>query len=269
MTGRLKIVGLLRFSVLTPTYYSEKFDTLDKIAAHIFSPERMLLRFKLFETLCLPSLTRQTDPNFDCVVLTAESMPQPFLDHLHALIDPHPNLHLRPVGTGTHYKLLKEGYNSVPVGDATHRALFRLDDDDCVDLDFIARTRRLAEGLLALQGADTPFIMAHNRGFYVRFREGEDNEIFDACERAPLSAGTTLVAPLDHPSNPYRFNHRALAQHYNTFSNISVPAFIRTIHGDNKSNPTQMGVTHKMRPRLIDKQIKRHFGLSPQLLREL
>lgn len=269
MPEKLKIVGLLRFSVLTPTYYSERFDTLDKIAAHIFSPDRMALRFKLFESLCLPSLTRQTDMGFDCVILTADSMPAPFLDRLQGLIDPHPNLHLRPVGTGTHYRLLKEGYNSVPTGDATHRALFRLDDDDCVDLDFIGRTRMLAQGLLALQGADTPFIMAHNRGFYIRFQDDGENEIFDACERAPLSAGTTLVAPVGHPANPYRFNHRALAQHYNTFSDISVPAFLRTIHGDNKSNPTQMGITHKMRPRLIDKQIKQHFGLEPQMLRDL
>ena len=29
MDRKLKIVGLLRFSVLTPTYYSETFDTLD------------------------------------------------------------------------------------------------------------------------------------------------------------------------------------------------------------------------------------------------
>ena len=28
-----RIIGLLRFSVLTPTYYSEKFDSLDKTAA--------------------------------------------------------------------------------------------------------------------------------------------------------------------------------------------------------------------------------------------
>lgn len=268
MAEKLKIVGLLRFSVLTPTYYSEKFGTIDKIAEHIFSPDRMELRFRLFEALCLPTLTRQRDKDFDCVVLTAQSMPEPYLDHLRALLDPHPNLHLRPVGTDTHYQLLKEGYNSVPVGDATHRALFRLDDDDCVDLDFVARTRRLAQGLLDLQGPDTPFVIAHNRGFYVRFRDG-DNEIFDACERAPLSAGTTLVAPVDHPANPYRFNHRALAQHYNTFSDISVPGFLRTIHGDNKSNPTQMGITGKMRPRLVDKQIKRHFGLAPDMLRAL
>ncbi len=261
MTNTIKMVGLLRFSVLTPTYYSERFDTLEQTAAHLFSPEHMDLRFRIFEKLCLPSLIRQSDANFDCVVLTAQSMPAQYLDRLRALLDPAPNIHCMPVGTDKHYQLLKSGYNSVPTGECSHRILFRLDDDDAVDLDFIKRTKRLAAGMLTLQGPDTPFIIAYNRGFYVRSSDGE-TEIFDACERAPLSTGTALVARVDHPANPYRFNHRKLAQHYNTFSDISVPAFIRTIHGDNKSNPTQMGITHKMRPKVIDDQLIRHFGVS-------
>jgi hypothetical protein len=111
-------------------------------------------------------------------------------------------------------------------------------------------------------------VIACNRGFYVRAQEGE-NEIFDACERAPLSTGTVLSAPVGYPRNPYRYNHRALAQHYNTFSDISVPGFIRTIHGDNKSNPTQMGLTHKMKPEKIAKQIRSHFGVDIDTLKTL
>lgn len=261
MTIKIRTVGLLRFSVLTPTYYSERFDTLEKTAAHIFSPDRMALRFRIFENLCLPSLTRQSDGDFECVVLTAKSMPPQYLERLLGLLEPLPNIHCRAVGTDKHYQLLKSGYNSVPVDDCTHRILFRLDDDDAVDLDFIRRTKRLAHGLLALQGSDTPFIIACNRGFYVRNTSGE-TEVFDSCERAPLSAGTVLVARVDHPANPYRFNHRKLAQHYNTFSDISVPGFIRTIHGDNKSNPAQMGITHKMKTSDMASQLARHFGLS-------
>ncbi|MFT7595465.1 MAG: hypothetical protein ACI8R4_002794 [Paracoccaceae bacterium] len=258
MDYQVKTVGVLRFSVLTPTYYAERFDSLEKTAAHLFSPERMELRFRLFEQLCLPSLTRQSDPDFDAVVLTAESMPTIYMDRLRALLDPLPNIHCTPVGTDKHYQLLRSGYNSVPTETATHRVMFRLDDDDAVDNDFVARTKMIADAMLRMQGPDTPFIIAYNRGFYVRGTP-DGNEVFDACEHAPLSTGTTLVAPLDHAANPYRFNHRKIAQHYNTFSDISVPGFIRTIHGDNKSNPKQMGLTHKMKPRDIDKKLRLHF----------
>ncbi|MAC77116.1 MAG: hypothetical protein CML66_03540 [Rhodobacteraceae bacterium] len=269
MAQRIRIIGLLRFSVLTPTYYSERFPTLDEIAAHIWSPDRMALRFHLFERLCLPSLVNQTDTRFDCVILTGDRLPPEYRARLEALLAPHDHLHLRAVGTDNHYALLKDGYNSIDLGDATHKALFRLDDDDAVDVNFIARTRKRAKGLLALQDPRTPTIIANNRGFYVRRIEGGENEVFDASERAPLSTGTTLLAPVDYHRNPYRYVHRKLAQHYTTYSDISVPAFIRTIHGDNKSNPTQMGLTHRMQPARIEKSLKKNFGVTLSDLKDI
>jgi len=268
MAYRLKIVGLLRFSVLTPTYYSERFATLEETAAHLFSEERMELRFRLFEKLCLPSLVRQTDSDFAMVVLTAESLPEKWLERLLDLIEPLPNMQCVPVGTGRHYKLLQHGYNTVPTNGVTHRVMFRLDDDDALDMNFIKRTRKSARALLELNGPETPFIMAHNRGFYVRSQPGE-NEVFDACERAPLSTATTLVAPVGHPQNPYRYNHRNFAQHFNTYSDISVPGFVRTIHGDNKSNPSQQGQTHRMKEREIARQLRRYFDMDINDLKAL
>lgn len=64
MMQSMNMVGLVRFSVLTPTYYSERFANLKQTARHLFNPDRMELRFSVFENLCLPSLVRQSDPNF-------------------------------------------------------------------------------------------------------------------------------------------------------------------------------------------------------------
>jgi hypothetical protein len=259
--NELKIVGVMRFSVLTPTYNSETFGSLEEIAAHLFSPERMALRFRLFEHLVLPALMAQSDPGFDLVVLTAESLPRDHLARLTTALEDLPNVHLRAVGPDKHYQLIKEAYDSVDTGAATHRVMFRLDDDDAVDLDYIRRLRRTARGLLRLQPPDVPQVISFNRGVYLRLREG-GNEVFDACERAPLSTGTALLAPVAYHRNPYRYNHRQLPQYYNTYSDITTPAFIRTIHGDNKSTPTQMGLTHSMGPEALDQMVDTHFGLS-------
>lgn len=256
-----KIIGVMRFSVFTPTYYSERFDTLDAIAEHLFSPERMALRFRIFETLVLPSLMAQTDQDFDLVILTAERLPAEYLDRLRNAVAELPNVHLRPVGTEKHYQLIKEGYASVDPGAATHLVRFRLDDDDAVDLNYIKRLRKRAAGLLKMQGATVPQIISFNRGFYVNMRSG-GNEVFDACERAPLSTGTALLSPVAYTRNPYRYNHRQLPQHYSTYSDISMPAFIRTIHGDNKSKPTQMGLTHQLRTETVKRELRTHFGLE-------
>ncbi|MFS4581202.1 glycosyltransferase [Phaeobacter sp. C3_T13_0] len=270
MDINLGIVGLVRFSVLTPTYFSERFATLEAAAAHLFSPERMELRFRVFERLCLPSLLRQSDQGFQLIVLTAEDLPLVYLERLAALLEPVQNITLIPVGAGAHYNMIKRGYNAVPTDDVTHRVLFRLDDDDAIDLDYVARSRRLAMGLIPLQGEDTPFILANNRGFYLRKTYGPhglQDEIFDACEKAPLSVGVALVAPVSYGANPYRYNHRRYAQHWNTVSDISTPGFLRTIHGDNMSQPTQMGITHKMMDADIASALKQHFGITPDQLR--
>ncbi|MEP2718660.1 glycosyltransferase [Pseudophaeobacter sp.] len=268
MTEPMQMVGLVRFSVLTPTYYSERFPTLRQTAKHLFAPDRMELRFSVFENLCLPSLLRQSDSNFELVVLTAKSMPEVYLNRLQDLLAPYDHIHCRPVGTRNHYRLLKQGYDSVPGNDASHRILFRLDDDDAVDLNFVRRTRQLAAGLLPLQAPDSSFVIAHNRGFYLQATE-DGPEVFDAIEQAPLSAGTALVTPLGSGANPYKYNHRRLARHYNLYSDMQVPAYIRTVHGDNKSDPAQTGITRRMEAAEIDASLQQHFGLTLAALQEL
>ena len=234
MAITVKMTGVIRFSVLTSDYYARRFPAQEDAAAHLFSPERMQLRFRMFEKLCLPSLARQSDADFRFVVLTSDQMPGDCLRRLEELLSPLDNSRLMAVPPGVHYQLLKEAYDMVPSEGESHFIRFRLDDDDAVDMDFVRRTKAIAQAMIPMQGEDTPFIIANNRGFYLKGR-GQAAEIFDTCERAPLSVGTSLVGPAGNPMNPYRFNHRKFPQHFNTFSDISAPYFLRSIHGDNKS----------------------------------
>ncbi len=268
MDVRTRIVGLLRFSVLTTTYYTGELGSVEAVERHLFSPERMELRFHLFENLCLPSLKAQTDQDFEMVVLTSRRMPSPWAERLAALIEPLPNFRLIRANVTEHYRMTQRAYAAVPSGDSTHLIRFRLDDDDAVDRDFIARTRKYADALIGMQGPKTPFVMAWNHGFYVR-RDPSGNDVFDATERAPLSVGTTLVAPVGHGVNPYRYVHRRLPQYYPTFTDTTIPAFLRTIHGDNKSNPSQSGLTRQLTERQILRRLRRNFGIDLHWLRSL
>lgn len=269
MDIRLRMVGLVRFSVLSTDYYSERFETLEEKAAHLFSPDRMELRFRLFEHLCLHSLTQQSDSSFRLIVLTSKELPEPHFERLLALTAPFANVICHSADPGPHFQQLKAAYGRIQLRRATHRILFRLDDDDALDKDFVKRTKAFARGMIPLQGGGrTPFAIAHNRGLYLE-QTADGAEIYDTCERAPLSAGLSLVAPVSHPGNPHAFNHRKTAQHYNTFSDISVPAFLRTIHGDNKSNPAQLGLTRKWRPQQVEASLQQHFGFTRDGLKAL
>lgn len=270
MAQVFKMIGLIRFSVLTPTFNADQFDTLEDAASVLYAPERMEHRLRLFEHLCLPSLLRQSDPEFDVIVLTGKQMPDVYLERLYDLLDPHENMVLRPVSAGNHFQLISQAYGTVPRHGETHRILFRLDDDDALDVNYVARTKRLAAGLCDLQGPDVPFVIAYNRGIYLkRGQDGQAAEVFDACERAPLSAGTALVKRAGTRGNPYRYNHRRFGQHYNLFSDISVPGFIRTIHWDNHSDPAIYGEQAIQSDAELDQDLIQHFNLSLHQLKAL
>ncbi|TNJ39769.1 glycosyltransferase [Phaeobacter sp. B1627] len=263
MSATFNMVGVIRFSLLTPTFNADRFASLDAAAAALFAPDRMALRLHLFERLCLPSLLRQSDPDFTLVVATSDRMPQKYLQHLADLMAPHANMILCPFGPDKHFTILKQAYALVPPERESHSILFRLDDDDALDGDFISRTKRLAAGLLPLQAsAKTPFAISFNRGIYLVKSQTEPARVLDSCERAPLSAGVSLVRPARGRGNPYRFNHRKLAQHYPLYSDISVPAFLRTVHWDNHSAPTMMGLTGQHSESAIDADLIRHFGMT-------
>ena len=267
MSPTFKMNGVLRFSVLTSTFNMERFASVDEAAEEIFSAKRMALRLHLFEKLCLPSLTRQRDQGFDLVVATSDRMPEQYLAQLMDIVGDSPNISVVPFPVARHYGTLSKAYRLMPKGEATHQILFRLDDDDALDVDYIARTKRKAAGLVAVQGAATPFVIAYNRGFYLQ--RGKEPKVFDAIERAPLSVGTALVRPAGAGENPYRYNHRKFAQHYNTFTDITVPGFIRTHHWDNHSDPAIMGRKDEMTPADIDADLRTHFGLSLAALKAI
>ncbi|WP_235857720.1 glycosyltransferase [Marimonas lutisalis] len=265
---RIPVVGVVRFSVLTLDYYAERFGTVDKIAEHIFSPERLALRFSVFEKLCLLSLARQSDSDFRVVILTSTELPGEARERLEALVAPHDNIGIFAAEPDRHYPITRAAYQSVPLDGASHKLWFRLDDDDALAIDYIARLKRIGQGLRAVHG-DEPFMIAFNRGFYVEMAGEGENEIVDCVERAPLSVGTALLAPAGYERTPYLYNHRALGQHYNLYTDISEPVFLRTIHADNKSQPTKQGITHKMKAAGIDAQIKQRFGFDTAMLKAL
>ncbi|MCW1955916.1 MAG: putative rhamnosyl transferase [Roseobacter sp.] len=266
MSEDFQVIGVVRFSVLTTDFSLHAHDSHEALAEKLFAPARMALRLRLFEKLCLPSLVRQSDQGFRLVVLTAQALPRDIRARLEALVAPHDNITIYAPPPEQHYQMIKKAYALGNDDAARYRLAFRLDDDDALALDYVARLKALARGLLPL-GGDRPQVIAFNRGFYVDMTEPKGRaRVFDTVERAPLSCGTALLAPASYTRNPYRYNHRALAQHYTVYSDISAPCFLRTIHGDNHSHPAKLGIVGKMRPEAVANDVQRYFGLDIDML---
>jgi hypothetical protein len=142
--------------------------------------------------------------------------------------------------------------------DASHLTSFRLDDDDAIDRGLVARLRRQSEALLQLVGPDRPFVVGHNRGFFLEIAPGA-NRIFDVVEKLPLGIGLALVAPAGSGENIFARNHRLLPQFYTTFTEADTPAFIRTVHAGNDSDAHASGRSGQMEPAALARAVEAGF----------
>lgn len=268
MEYRNQIVGLIRFSLLTTGDFYPGFSGPEALAAFLFDPARLARRFALFEALTLPTLAAQRDRGFRCIVLTSQALPGPWVERLRALLAPHPWAELRLAEAGPHYQSIRAAFAALPTGGASHRTSFRLDDDDAVDLDYVARLRRLAERVQAVPEAPGPVGLGFNRGLYLDL-SGRRPDLFDARERTPVSVGAAIVAPIAWPENVYLYNHRALAQFRCSWYDAENIVFLRSLHGDNKSKPHFSGSQREMTEAAARQALRERFGLRPGALRGL
>lgn len=266
---RNQVVGLIRFTLVTTGDFYPGFDGVDEMSAFLFDEARLERRFRMFEALTLPSLAGQSDQDFTCILLTAETLPAAWRARLDALVADHPWAKVVAMPPGPHYATIKKAFGTVPKDGYTHRTTFRLDDDDAIDLGHIARLKRLAERVQAVQDVPRPVALGFNRGFYLKFRDGGRNEIFDARERTPLSVGSALVAPVDYPESVYLRNHRALPQFFDCWSDAESFVYLRTLHQDNKSNPHFTGSQREIEDGECNRILKRSFGFKPGVLKSL
>lgn len=264
-----QMVGVMRFSVLTTDFTTLRRGTPQEIAETIFSPEVMELRFRLFEALTLPTLLGQTDPDFHLVILTSSEMPDLYLNRLRDLVAVHPGIQVWPAPVDRHYALLRRSFDRVAPDGSGHRLSFRIDDDDAVDLQMVERAKSIGQGILACQTADGPTMLCWNKGFYLDVTRAGEDTLVDTYLRAPLAIGTTLMHRPGDGHNPYRYNHKNFAQHYNCYSDISLPGFIRTIHPGNSSTPQLEPRRGELPPHRVTRQVRRHFGLDADALRDL
>lgn len=265
---RNQVIGLIRFSIVTEGEFYPGFGSTDDLERFIFDPARLERRFEWFERLCLPSLVNQTDPDFLCVLLIGEAMPDAYKERILKLSDLADALVVMEMPRDYHYSGIKKALNFIPKDGYTHRTTFRLDDDDAVDLEFIARLKGLVPKALDACGIYNPTAIAFNRGFYLEMRE-DKNVIWAQAERTPMSIGTALVTPVSNPENIYQFNHRQLNQYHNAVTDARTYGWIRTVHQDNKSEPKRTGMKIELSNKEIDEILREKFGVKLGDLRHL
>jgi len=263
MTVRNQIIGLIRFSYPATEGFAVSGMDEDALLAMLYDPARLASRFAYLETITLPSLAAQTDGDFTCVILAGDSLPADHKQRLRALRDRFP--FVRPIFMERMGPLpsAKRSFRRAVRDGTTHVTGFRLDDDDALAVDYIAKTRDRADRLIAGGFADNPLAIAFTRGLYwdLNDRTAPFREFRETY--APSLACAMVTSP-DMDTCIYRYNHRRLASFVPTWLEPGGAAmFIRTLHDTNDS---ERSIPPHSKPMDTDrgrKLLVERFGLDP------
>lgn len=169
---RIQVLGLCRFSLLAQGDFQTTGEDLDRNRAILYDPARMERRMRWFESLCIPPLMWQTDPDYTLVIATGEDLPDPWMTRLRRLAKAMPQLRIEALPPARHAQSCREALARHIDLTADVVAQFRMDDDDAVAVDYVRRVRadhRLAE---RLAGKHHPVVINHTSGLVAELREG-------------------------------------------------------------------------------------------------
>jgi hypothetical protein len=163
----MQVIGFCRFSYPAEGGFQVEHDDIEARKAYLWSTARMEERFRHFETICLPGLKAQTDPDFIFVILVGEDMPECWLQRLVDLTENMPQARIEPRPPAPHRKICQRVMNDVR--DMSQPCLqFRHDDDDAVAVDFVAHLRAAARDCAPLLAQHKIVGFDWNRGYVAR-----------------------------------------------------------------------------------------------------
>lgn len=263
-----KIIGVCRFSYLGNGGFKTLEGGADAAAKVLYDQDRMQRRFAYFEQICLPSLAAQTDADFTLVALIGDTMPARFRKRLKALVEAYPFLRVATLEAAGPLNSTRRAFRrGLDEHETDFITGFRLDDDDAVAVDYIARLRVVSDTLIRLGWAtpDVPAAVCFHRGIYWDMKRGGD-QFWDYSEPQPLGLASAMIHHPDSPHNIYRWNHRKLAANARCWIDPHEVMFVRTLHNHNDSDRSiPPGAVH-LPDWQARKLFRERFGLNPKRL---
>lgn len=236
----MQVIGICRFSYLGLGGFQVEHDTLEARAAFLYDPDRMETRFRTFETLTLPPLRAQTDPDFTLLVVTGDSLPAPYMERLRALLADLPQAVIQTHPPGKHRQVMQEAINSLRRFDKEPCLQFRMDDDDGVACAYVERLRDAAHDLRKLARRHRHIAIDFNQGYIVGSGPGG---LSATPTRRPCT--TAALALMFKPSvrlTVMNFAHQKLPQMMPTVSFTGEDMLLRG-HNDHNDSRQKPGVT--------------------------
>ncbi|MEM8802572.1 MAG: putative rhamnosyl transferase [Pseudomonadota bacterium] len=164
----MQVIGLCRFSYPGEGGFQVQHASIEDRIAYLYAPDRLSARFAQFETITLPGLKAQSDPDFTFVIVIGQSLPAEWRERLETLIEDFPQAVIRAYPPGPHRKMMQAAINETRSDVAKPCLQFRHDDDDAVAVDFVERLRAAADDQDKLVAENRLVAFDFDRGYSAR-----------------------------------------------------------------------------------------------------
>ena len=224
----MKIYGHCRFSYFGQSDTGREVLTLEDAQAKLWNAQRMAVRFHLFERITLPSIRHQTDPDFTFVVTTSNEMPDAYQARLDALVADLPQVRVLRTSERRIRRALLPVMREASDDHSVPACHFRLDDDDAVSGDYVARLRAVAPHL-PMDSA-----VSFGRGVMGYTDEGTARHV--PFQKNGIAIGFALVKAPGGDRSPFAVQHIRYIAENPVFLDPTFPAYHYTRHSTNNTN---------------------------------
>ncbi|SHJ51952.1 Putative rhamnosyl transferase [Ruegeria lacuscaerulensis ITI-1157] len=213
--------------------FQTEHDTVEARRHHLYHPDRLAERFRLFESFALPGLKAQTDPDFELIVVTGPCLPTPAKARLRELTGDMPQVRIVEREPGRHRAVMKQILNDArrhPDRPCLH---FRHDDDDAVAVDFIESLRQAAVAAAELAARNPSVAIDFDQGYLARF--GPFGIQAKPVRRRLLGVGLGMLVQGGCPLTIMNFAHQRMGRFMPVVTVSDRPMWVRTFNGFNDS----------------------------------
>jgi hypothetical protein len=207
------------------------------------APGWLARRFELFESYCLPSMAAQEPGTFRWLIYFDEQTPSEFRARIKAAqaVVPFDAIFVGPFRAG----LAALDVAARLTSRSGRLITTRLDNDDAVSSDFLARVKAEAEGF--------------PDGTIINFREGialQNGRLYTAADES--NPFTSLVEQAADAETIWAAPHTELAARFPLRQVITDPCWLQVVHGENVANRIKG-------KRLADKDVLARFSLGEKV----
>ncbi|SHI07870.1 putative rhamnosyl transferase [Marivita hallyeonensis] len=230
----MQTIILCRFSYPAEGGFQVDHDTVSDRRTYLYDPDRMALRFALFEHFCLPGLKAQTDPDFSFVILTGTCLPDIYRQRLDALLSDMPQARVVAKEPGPHRQVCQSVLNAARKHINKPCLQVRHDDDDALAVDFVARLKKAAADCAPLLQDNRLVGFDWNRGYTLR---ASDVARFEIAETVTPYLGVAQAVAVQGgiKQSLMNFAHSRINRFMPTVTFTDQPMFLRAQHTGNDS----------------------------------